>query len=88
MPEQQQKAKAKGKKIGRNKKHQAVVYRTTGRLEKNAKRRLMRHVRSNPGDASAAAVYEATYGKAASLGLNGRGRKLRKRLDAEARAAA
>lgn len=77
----QQKARAKGRKIGRNKKHQAAVYLATRRMEKNAKRRLRRHVRSNPGDASAARTYAKTFGPVEPLGLSGRGQKLQRRIE-------
>lgn len=46
-------AQAKGKKIGRNKKHQAALYKSGGRLEINKKRKMLTHLRSNPLDSAA-----------------------------------
>jgi hypothetical protein len=77
----QQKVKAKGRKIGRNKKHQAALYKSGDRWEKNRKRAMRRHVRDNPLDADAAAQYEKRYGKVQPLGLSARGKKLAKRHD-------
>lgn len=79
MAQQQQKQKAKGRKIGRNKKHQATLYKSGDRWEKNRKRAMRRHVRDNPSDSFAAAEYEKRYGKVQSIGISARGKKLIKR---------
>jgi hypothetical protein len=86
MP-QQQKAKAKGRKIGRNKKHQATIYKSADRWETNRKRAMRRHLRANPSDTVTAAEFEKRYGKVQSLGLSCRGKKLKKRADKLAQAA-
>lgn len=46
------------------------------RTEANAKRRLRRHLRSNPGDAGAAKRYEFMYGTPEAVGLSSKGTKL------------
>lgn len=73
----QQKQKAKGRKIGRNKKHQAQIYESTDRWNKNRKRAMRRHLRSNPGDFSSAAIYEKRYGKI-QIKYSNKGRRLMK----------
>jgi hypothetical protein len=50
---EQQKAKAKGRKIGRNKKHQAALYKSGARYDINKKRKMRRHIRNFPNDAEA-----------------------------------
>ena len=74
MPEQQ-KTRAKGRKIGRNKKHQAGIYRSTDRLEKNRKRRLRRHLRNHPLDVPTAALFDRDCGGLQSIGSSGRARR-------------
>jgi hypothetical protein len=71
VPEQQ-KARAKGRKIGRNRKHQATIYRATDRANKNRKRRMRRHLRNHPSDEQGAALYEREYGGIAHIGVTAR----------------
>lgn len=61
MPEQQR-VRAKGRKIGRNRKHQAAMYRAQDRASKNRKRRMRRHLRNHPADEMAAAIFAQDYG--------------------------
>jgi len=75
---EQQKARAKGRKIGRNKKHQATLYKSGGRFEKNRKRRMLRHLRANPNDEQNASFYRLEVGKLDAPPTS-RGRKLLKR---------
>lgn len=72
-------SKAKGRKIGRNIKHQASVYAAMGRYERNRKRALRRHLRDHPFDMANAAIYTNRYGKVADIGYSGRGRRRLKR---------
>jgi len=46
------------------------------RTDKNAKRRLRRHLRANPGDAMAAKRYEFKYGTPEAVGFSSKGTKL------------
>jgi hypothetical protein len=73
---EQQKAKAKGRKIGRNKKHQAALYKSGARYEINKKRKMRRHIKSNPTDWQNAARYGQLFGGTASFGRTRKGRKL------------
>lgn len=86
MP-QQQKAKAKGRKIGRNKKHQATLYKSGDRWEKNRKRAMRRHLRDNPNDEAVRAEFEKRYGSAVSQGISTHGKHKLKRAARLARAA-
>lgn len=83
MPEQQRQ-RAKGRKIGRNKKHQAQIYESTDRWERNRKRAMRRHLRDNPGDFSSAAIYEKRYGKL-QIKYSSKGRRLMKSKKTPAR---
>jgi len=49
------------------------------RTETNKKKRVRKQVRANPFDLQAIARYEQTFGRASDLGLNARGRKLKRR---------
>jgi len=78
----QQRQRAKGRKIGRNKKHQAASYSAERRTEKNRKRRMRRHLRNHPADTATAAMFAQWYGRTtleASIGISGRAaRRLRR----------
>jgi hypothetical protein len=81
MPAQQTAKKAKGRKIGRNRKHQATVYAAQMRDERNRKRRMRRHLRRNPQDTRGAEDYVKQFGgKLFDWGLDGHGRKLNERF--------
>lgn len=59
------------------KKHRA--YYSTALWERNRKRAMRRHIRSNPGDFRAHTLYEQRYGgKVKDLGLSSKGRSLLK----------
>ena len=76
MAQQQQKARAKGRKIGRNRKHQSTLYASGGRYERNKKRRMRRHMRDNPSDVFVRIRFERIgYGLASSHGLSSQGRR-------------
>lgn len=77
MPEQQRQ-RAKGRKIGRNTKHQATIYAATDRWNKNRKRAMRRHLRSNPHDVLAIELFRKRYGATENIGLSGKGRRLLK----------
>jgi hypothetical protein len=88
MPAQQTSKKAKGRKIGRNRKHQATVYSAQMRDERNRKRRMRRHLRSHPQDSKGADAYVKEFGgKLYDWGLTGRGRKRNDRWHAKFQAA-
>lgn len=72
----QTKQQAKGRKIGRNKKHQATLYLSGDRWNVNRKRAMKRHIRDNPRDEDNRAAYAVRYGKPESLGLSARGKQL------------
>lgn len=75
--QQQQKAKAKGRKIGRNKKHQATIYKQAMRLERNKKRKMRRHLQDHPDDVQGYKRYAEINGKPAAdqIALTMRGLK-------------
>src|SRR5687768_13970169 len=76
MPAQQTSKKAKGRKIGRNRKHQAQAYAAQMRDERNRKRKMRRHLRDHPQDAKGADAYVKQFGgKLYDWNLTGRGRK-------------
>lgn len=72
----QQKAKAKGRKIGRGIKHQCTIYKTSGRQESGRKRRMRRHLRNHPNDIDGIAFFEKEIGKFDRNSLLSKGRKV------------
>lgn len=69
--------KQKGRKIGRNSKRgQATVYKAQGREERNRKRRMRRHLASNPFDKKGRERYSEEWGGVQHIELNSKGRKL------------
>lgn len=68
----------KNRKYGRMEKW-CAVYESSGRAEKNRKRRMQYHLRRNPGDQKAISRYEQTFGNASSVGLAAKGRKIARR---------
>lgn len=73
---QKQKQKSGGaRKIGRNKRHQATLYVSGDRWNKNRKRAMRRHLRSHPFDKSTSSAFEQRYGKVESIGLTALGKR-------------
>jgi hypothetical protein len=68
----------KPKKAGKKKGYYAVQF---GRTDDNKKRKLRRHIRSNPGDKQAIVHHEKKLGKVDNLGPTSKGRKLIARHD-------
>jgi hypothetical protein len=54
--------------------------------ERNKKRKVRNRIRSNPRDLEAVKRYELTWGRADTLGLSARGKKLARRYELEGEA--
>jgi len=77
----------KNRKYGRNvNRGQAVLYKSQGREERNRKRRMRRHLASNPFDKKGRERYSEEWGGVQHIELNSKGRKLVERADFIARA--
>ena len=84
-----------GRKIGRNKKHQAGAYKSGMRLERNRKRRWRRVLRAQPGNKQLVSRYETEIGpcdvrpsaRAERKATNARTAALRRALKREAKKA-
>lgn len=79
----------KNRKFGRNSLN-CKVYRDSCREDRNRKRRMQRHLRSNPGDGQTADAYQRSYlkisGNIADIGLTARGAALNKRYAKQSKA--
>lgn len=68
----------KNKKYGRNEAW-CKGYASAGTELRNRKRRMLRHMRNNPGCNETRTRYEALFGKVPGLELAGKGRRVARR---------
>ena len=82
MPEQSASRKAKGcVKLRRCSKFKTYYKAQTFQTDKNKRRKLRKHIRSNPGDLQAIHAHEQVlnFGAVRDIGLTQRGKELEKR---------